>query len=257
MLLNLVYGFAFVGSTVTVILAAWLLTRRLAGEPEPRTAELASSVVFRISALHGLILALAFAQEGAEYQRLKTESYKEASAIADIYNDARRYSPQAAEAIRPALDDYVRTIVEVEWTRTGLAATLSATAWAHWESVYELVLDLDPQTPRQAALREHMLDRIHLIAETRDLRLSHRNNAVLSVFWFAALSGVVLVAMVYYPFPPRRQNVVLLCLFGTYTGIILFLIYALSNPFGAPGAIPPPAFSALQDVGIGASPPQN
>lgn len=251
MFLNLVYGLGFVGTTVSVILVCWLLARRLAGDPEPSTVELANSVVFRIAALHGLILALVFAQEGVEYQRLKTESFREASAIADIHNDALRYSAQAGQAIRPALGDYVRTIVEQEWQRTGLTATLSATAWAHWETAYELVLDLDPQTPRQEALREHMLEQIHLIAETRDMRLSHRDNAVLSVFWFAALSGVVLVAMVYYPFPPRRQNVVLLCIFGTYTGIILFLIYALSNPFSAPGAIPPPAFEALQKAGIG------
>ena len=46
------------------------------------TRELASSVVQRISALHGLILALVFAQELYQYQEVRTGLVREATAVA-------------------------------------------------------------------------------------------------------------------------------------------------------------------------------
>ena len=94
-------GFIFVIATIGLTLGCYFVMRWLTGgDPEAKDRDLASSVIFRISALHGLILALVFAQEMVEYQQLRFESTIEANAIADIYNDARRYGTDESDLIR-------------------------------------------------------------------------------------------------------------------------------------------------------------
>ncbi|CAN7283126.1 hypothetical protein LJR231_001358 [Phyllobacterium sp. LjRoot231] len=59
MLFELLTGAIFVGGTIALMLASYLLMRWFTGsEADVHEKDLASSVIFRISALHGLILAL-------------------------------------------------------------------------------------------------------------------------------------------------------------------------------------------------------
>jgi hypothetical protein len=243
-------GLAFVVATIAIILGCYAAMRRLFGRSqEVDTKELASSVIFRISALHGLIIALVFAQEMADFQNVRSEMSVEVTAIADVYNDARRYSADAASAIGPELESYLETVIGSEWERLGAEGRLDPGAWAAWERVYETVLDLPAASPRETALRDHMLSRIHDIAEERERRAAAAHSIVDRMFWWAAVAGVVFMSLGYYTFPPTRPNVILLCLFGAYTGIILYFIYAFSSPYVAPGQVSPRQFvELLEDI---------
>ncbi|MCY0153015.1 hypothetical protein OEG86_13090 [Hoeflea alexandrii] len=64
-----------------------------------------------------------------------------------------------------------------------------------------------------------------------------RPSSISAMFWFAAMAGVVLIALAYYPYPVQRHNVMLIVMFGAFTGLVLFFISAFSNPFDPPGAI--------------------
>lgn len=108
------------------------------------------------------------------------------------------------------------------------------------------MLDLVPATGRQTSLRDHMLRQMQAIAEVRVKRDNHGPDSINVMFWFAAVSGVVLIAFGYYPYAPERRSLMLLSVVGAYTGIILFLIYAFSNPYSPPGALSPGAYERLQ-----------
>lgn len=231
-------GLVFIVGTVVLTLACYLLMRYMAGgNPEQHTKDLASSVIFRVSALHGLILALVFAQEMVEYQQLKYESSIEANALADVYFDARRFDPEVAALVQDPISKYLDIVVSTEWEQLGSHGRLSGPAWGQWDAAYAAILDLEPVGKRQESLRTHMLDRIHVVSETRVKRENHAENAISGLFWFAALAGVVLIALAYYPYPAIRYNIALIMMFGAFTGLILFFIYAFSNPYSPPGAI--------------------
>ena len=231
-------GLVFIVGTVVLTLACYLLMRYMAGgNPEQHTKDLASSVIFRVSALHGLILALVFAQEMVEYQQLKYESSIEANALADVYFDARRFDPDVAALVQDPISKYLDIVVSTEWEQLGSQGRLSGPAWGQWDAAYSAILDLEPVGKRQESLRTHMLDRIHVVSETRVKRENHAENAISGLFWFAALAGVVLIALAYYPYPAIRYNIALIMMFGAFTGLILFFIYAFSNPYSPPGAI--------------------
>ena len=213
-------------------------------EPEEQTKDLAGSVLFRISALHGLVLALVFASEVVEYNQLGFETASEVNAVSDVYYDAGRYGDDALP-VRTAMRDYLRIVPTQEWAELGSEGELSSQAWAHWEAAYLAILNLEPSTKRETALRTNMLQKIHVISENRDLREHHAKSSLGLLFWIAALAGVLLISVGYYPFPPKRDNVILLSVFAAYTGFILYTIFAMSNPFSAPSALEPTLFFDL------------
>ena len=238
-------GATIILGTVAAVLAIHFGARKVMHtEPEEQTKDLAGSVLFRISALHGLVLALVFASEIVEYNQLAFESADEVNAISDAYYDAGRYGEEA-EAVRTALRDYLRIVPTDEWASLGNSGALSAQAWAHWDTAYLATLNLEPASARQSDVRANMLQKIHAIAENRDLRQHHAKSSLGPLFWVAALVGVLLLSFGYYPFPPKRDNVILLSLFGAYTGFILYTIFAMSNPFSAPSALKPVLFLEL------------
>lgn len=250
--ITLVQGLAFVLATTGFTLAIYFLMRTLAGRNfDSETKDLASSVIFRVAGLHALILALVFAQENNDYNRIRKDLVDEATAIADIYNDIRRYGTDTEAAVQTALSGYTRVVVEEEWDRLAREDLLSATAWKLREDVYQALLDLVPQTPRQESLRNHMIMKIQLIAEFRQERQNSALSEVNGLFWFAALAGIVLVTVPYFVFPPTKLHLALLSIYGAFTGIIMFITFAFSDPYSQPGRLEPVAFQALLRTEIG------
>ena len=243
---SVLYGVLFVSASVALTLGCYLLMRRLIGlDAEEHTKDLASSIIIRVSGLHGLILALVFAQEMVDYQQLKYESAVETNAIADVYFDADRYGTDAKAVIQEPLYIYVKEVIHKEWDHLGTNKRLTGQGWAEWDKAYNGILNLVPANDRQKALRDHMLSQIHVIAETRVKRENHGATGISPMFWFAAIAGVIIIAIAYFTFPPTRRNIWLLGLFGAFTGLVLFFIYAFENPFSAPGRIEPHAHMRL------------
>ncbi|MBW9053170.1 hypothetical protein [Rhizobium mesosinicum] len=252
---SVLIGIAIIGGTTATVLAAYYFMYLLmGGDPGGRDRELASSVITRIASLHALILALVFAQEMIEYQALRTESAVESNAVGDVFYDAERFGPQAQAPIQKALKDYVRIVIEQEWNELGRTGELSAAAWDQWNIAYLKILELAPVNAKQESLRSHMLDEIHTVSESRDRRENSGTDSISLIFWFAAVSGVIFTAIGYYPYAPDARNLLLLSIFGIFTGIILFFIYAFSNPYSPPATLFPTAFERLQEEISGPDP---
>lgn len=249
---NITIGAAFICGTIALTLVVYGLNRRaFARQITTDTRDLAGSVIFRVSALHGLILALVFAQELSDFNNIRNDLVKEATAVADIYNDMTRYGSAEVDTIHAALSAYVNHVTLVEWPHLTGGGGLTAAGWTTWDTVYLHVLDLAPQTPREVALRNHMIQRAQDIAALRQGRDNSAINPMNKVFWLAALSGVILVAAPYFIYAPTPLHLLLLSLYGAYSGGIMFLIYAFSDPYAEPGALPPVAFERLLDTAIG------
>lgn len=245
-------GVLFILGTILIAWAVYFSMRWIVGKQFANETEtLAGSVIFRVSALHGLILALVFAQELVDYNQLQTNLVREATAIADIYNDVRRYGTKAQGTVQSALSEYVRTVVDEEWELLAEAKVLSARGWQLREVAYQTLLDLNPDTPRQTSLRDHMLTKVQLIAELRQERENNALHGISPLFWGAAIAGIVLVTIPYCIFSPSGLNLALLSVYGGFTGFVMFVIFAFSDPFNAPGELPPSPFERLLATEIG------
>jgi hypothetical protein len=254
----------WVGGAILLVLAVHVAARRLMPRPtQPDedghvysgvVRDMASATGFRIAAFYGVILALVYAHELGEYQTVRDGLAGEATAIADVFHDAARYGAPVAAPVQQAMATYVRFVVEREWDLLGEERRLSNRAWAARDVAYDTLLDAEAATPRQVALRQHMLKRINDITEYRHMRQEVAAKDFGMVFWVPAIVGLILVTIPFYVYPPGRVTHVLLSCFGAFAGLILFFIQGFASPFTPPFRTPPGAFVRLLETDIGASP---
>lgn len=239
---------AFVIGAVAVVLGSYLLARKmLHGEHEKEPAnDAAGQVGGRIALLYGLILALVYAQELSDYKDVRIALSEEGVAIADVFNDIQRYGGTQVVPVQRDLLKYATIVAGEEWDRLGRGEGLSANGWTQWGNAYERVLSLKPQTDRERYLANRMRDRITSVARMRQMRASGIEENFADVFWPPALIGLILLAVPLYVYRPTRSLVVLLSVFGAYAGVILFFIYAFSDPFEKPARVEPVLFQQLR-----------
>ncbi len=256
-LLSTFTGLLFVTGALAIVFGCYALARKLlapASEGE-KTHEAANTIAVRIAALHGLILALVYAQELDDYKGIRNNLMEEAVAIADVYNDAKRHGGPLVLPIEQGLARYLVVVVGEEWQMLGHKQGLSPKAWEEWDGVYKRLLDLTPTTDRERYLIERMRDRVTEIARFRQIREQTAGGGFSGLFWAPALIGLALLAVPFYVYRPTRAHVFLLSIFGAYSGIILFFIFAFSNPFQQPGKLEPRPFLHLLAGDIGKSLP--
>ncbi|URK87458.1 hypothetical protein LP421_29560 [Rhizobium sp. RCAM05350] len=93
LVISITTGFAFVCGALAIVFGCYFAARKILnpGLEGDRTHDAATTVAVRIAALHGLILALVYAQELDDYKGIRNNLIEEAVAISDVYNDAVRY----------------------------------------------------------------------------------------------------------------------------------------------------------------------
>jgi hypothetical protein len=259
-LIDIVAALGWMVGAAAFVLVVHALARQLIGS-EPAgpdghdqslaARDIAQAAGFRIAALYGVLLALVYAQELADYQGVRDGLAREAVAIADVWHDAGRYGAPLAAVVQPAMARYVTFVVEREWYFLGEERRLSQKAWEAREIAYRAVLDAEPGTAAQVSLRERMIVRLRDIAEDRHIRGEMAARGFGAIFWAPAIIGLGLVAIPFHVFPPTRQARVMLVAFGGFAGLILFFIQGFSNPFRGPIALSPAPFERLMEQGIG------
>ena len=209
-----------------------------------RTSELAGSVLFRIGSLHALILALMFAHVTSSFLDLRNAVAEEAAATTEVYFDLQRYDPGLSDIIRRDLALYANAVVNEEW---GLLddQQLSGEAWEQWRKVFNAVLDLEPENLRQEDLRQFMLKNMEEIARLRQLRHIGAQGNIPPLFWVVAIAGFALISLPYFVFEPSPTNMLLLFIFATYNGLVLYVIYATGHPFDSPIFVEPTPFRTV------------
>jgi uncharacterized membrane protein len=256
-ILSIFTGLLFVTGALAIVFSCYALARKLLapGAEGDRTHDAANTIAVRIAALHGLILALVYAQELDDYKGIRNNLMEESVAIADVYNDAKRHGGPLVVPVQEGLARYLVLVVGEEWRMLGHRQGLSPKAWEEWDGVYNRLLDLTPTTDRERYLIERMRDRVTEIARFRQIREQTAGGGFSGLFWGPALIGLALLAVPFYVYRPSRTHLLLLSIFGAYSGIILFFIFAFSNPFQQPGKLEPRPFLNLLAGDIGKSLP--
>jgi len=241
-----VVGVIVVGGVILVALLTYFASRALfKTRADEESRDLASSVIFRVAALHGLILALVFAQELVNVNQIRDATSREAALMADVFYDLKRYDDAGTLAIRTDVAHYVAAVVNEEWDDLAYRRNLSDEAWRRWVSTYEAILDLEPATAREELLQENLTTAIREVSGLRRLRENAVSEPVNPLFMTAAIVGVVITAMSYFTFAPTTLHLLLLSTFAAYTGLLIFFIIAFSNPYLEPGRISPVGFERL------------
>ncbi len=136
-----VFGSAVAALVLTFV--PYIALRRVFRRQVKEDSEsLANSVLFRVGALHGLILALVFSAELQSFQSLSYELRQEAMKIGHLYFDMERYDKDDTNNIQRDIQIYIKLVIEDEWTSFA-GGDVSLATWPLWQSIYDRAIELD------------------------------------------------------------------------------------------------------------------
>ncbi|MEM8854828.1 MAG: hypothetical protein AAGD34_14090 [Pseudomonadota bacterium] len=218
----------------------------------PDTRSIAETTMFRIAALHGLILALVFAQELSNIYTLKSTVDREANGLGSIVRNLDRYdssggSDSRTTQIKTDIARYVRATIDTEWKALDETRRLSASVDAVWDSIYQSLLDLPANGSAQTWLRDRMLTSIEAVGVERKTREIAAASDINPIFWVVAFGGIISLAVCFFAYEPTRTTIALLMVYTFYSALVLFIIKLSDFPFSTPGLVPPTSLEILYD----------
>jgi hypothetical protein len=248
MTLAIALGFAVIAFLAVALPSMWM--RRRHGVVQPAdTRELSREVTTRIGLLHGLILGLVFGQVMQQALELRSAMREEAAAVEHAYYRAARYP---APAVQAAARTYLDAVLQEDWPRQYREGKVSDAGWRAWRALLDASLALEPTNRREQALADSILQQVWAIEQQRQLRGFEARTLLPFEFWFAAIAGLVLIGGVLFVHEPSRKHHLIVGAYSVYAGLVLFMIYDLSRPFGGFVTIQPEAFEqALHSIRSG------
>lgn len=208
--------------------AAWMRRKHGFDHPED-TRDLARDVSGRIGVLHALILGLVFGQVMDEARELRHDMRAEAGTVQHIAFRAREYG---APGVERAAHAYLDAVIRYDWPRQRSESKVSDEGWRAWNALSAQTLALHPTTYRERMLTYSMLQGVWRIEAYRQARAVEDRIDVPLEFWFASIAGLVLMGVVIFIHAPSRKHMVIGATYSIYAGIVLYMIWDLSHPFG-------------------------
>lgn len=235
-------GLGFVVVAVVIGYVPARLMRHRYGARQPGdTRALTSDVMARVGALHGLILALVFANAQQGAGEFEAETASEAVAVTEVYFNAQRLGAQALQA---ASTDYLRASIEHDWPSLHSRQELSDEGWRAWRRMLEASLALAPDGRAQALLADGIHANVVAIQSLRQNRGFHAQKRLSIEFWIVSVAGLLLVATLLFVHEVSPTHDVIMAMYSAFTGLTIFMIYDLSHPFGGTMQLRPDAYHA-------------
>ena len=208
---------------------------------------LSGKIITRLGALHALILALMFAQEMADYRDVSRVVSKEASAINNVFHSLREYDKENRKStvvISDMVVKYVKTAMRAD--RAALAESrISRQTWINYYSIDRQIRNLQPKNSDQEDLRAKMLTDWGTVSEFHARLRTIAEYEAPGFFWVVILIGFLLVVVPFYVYSPSIANLAMLSTYSAFNGLVMYVIFAIANPFTGALAIDSNIFESL------------
>lgn len=235
-------GVLVVGGFLVLSLILGNFVARLA-PPQVREQhnELAGFILAVVGVIYAVLLAFVAIGVWERFEQAETRTYEEATHLTIVYRDAGSFSN--GEALRAALREYVRKVIDDEWPKMQLGQR-SVPGRLLLESVDRDVRNLNADTPEKVNIQARMLDATDLALEARDQRISEEATGINAVMWWVLTIGAFVTVAFTFLFG-FKQTLIQQLMVGSLAiliGLVLFLIVALDFPFRGGLTVSPEAF---------------
>jgi hypothetical protein len=231
-------GFVLFSFLVAAVPAAWM-RRQHRDDHVSETRDLARDVANRVGVLHGLILGLVFGHVVTQFGDLRTGMRAEAAAVEHIYYLA---AEMKAPAVQTAAARYVDAVIDQDWPSQAKVGEVSAAGWMALRALQTTVLAIAPTDLRTTRIADQMTQELWTIQRQRQLRGFESAGHVPFEFWFAAIAGLAMIGSLMFIYAPTPKHLMVVGTYSIYAGIVLYMIFDLSRPFGGLVTVGPDAF---------------
>lgn len=208
---------------------------------------LARDLHARVVILISLVMAFSLGQALESTRTLSKAVSDEASQIHNLNKLLIHYGSPAAEAIRPALHAYVKSIVDDEWPNLNERGLSKVTA-EKFQAVSRGVIQLKPQGDRETALYLSALNLTDRIGHARELRIATADAKLPSVYWYVILIGLLAELIISALLERGKYSALIINLLSTVLSGILALVFIFDQPYHGEAGIDPGPLKRLAKV---------
>jgi hypothetical protein len=217
-----------------------LIRRSVGIESLSRGGKLASDLHPSVVVLCSLVLTFSLVQVLDDVHKVDTLVAIEATQINNLDRILTRYGDPSAEAVRPALHTYAKSVVQEEWPALlkgqGSQATLDK-----FKPVSQGIFRLQPHGERQTALFGKAIELSELIAQSRDSRIEAATIRLPLIYWLVIALTFVAVAGISGILESDKLATFQLSLLMTALAGMVALIFAYDRPYLGDSGVKPSA----------------
>jgi hypothetical protein len=231
-----------VGLIVTRPLSRWVL--RGSGEYN----DVVSWVFAGIGVFYGLALGLIAVGTWEDFSSIDGQISQEAALLGSLYDDLDAYPEPIRGRLEDQLRAYTRFIIEKDWPahRKGLVEDEGNRLLDRLE---DSVRAFDPSSEREKINHAEVVHAVTQVDQARRVRLSSVTTGLPASLWVVVLIGGVLNMVLLYLFWVENLllHSILVAIFATFIGLMIFLTAAMDNPFRGEFSVLPDAYQEVLD----------
>ena len=238
----------FIGVTLIAMRVIHSIVHHYVKEHIPEEGhKLATHIHESIVILTSLILTFSLVQVLDDTHSLEKVISAEASQINNLDRLLTRFGDPTAEAIRPALHAYTKSIVEDEWPDLikGYGSEITREKFI---PVSQGVIKLKPHGEREQALYTSAINLTDQIAQSRELRIETTEVKLPVVYWYVILVAFFVKLLTSSLLERGKFSALVLGLQMTALSAMLALVFIFDQPYQGQSGVKPGPLKRLIKV---------
>lgn len=237
--------------TLMAMVGTLVVRRRFSLEKLAQNNEVAGFKFAVVGVLYAVLLAFAVIVVWERFSESEAEVASEAGAAATLYRLAKGVGGDEGAVLHLRLTAYLNAAIVSDWAAMAEGAG-NPTATEALNALYDEVVGLEAQTPREGAILYELLYQLDQLTQARRARLDAATGFVPGILWVVLyVGGVVTVAFTFF-FGTRNllAQTTMTGLLAFLIGMALLVVVVIDHPFAGGFRVPPEALVAvLEDIG--------
>ncbi len=238
LLLNPLYSVALIVAVMTAICIVpyWMIYRIWKPDFSDDIQEMAMNVGFRIGTLHALILALIFSSSQEQYQTARENIAAEVIVLSEVAYEIAEMRDEQLTSTLEKLHQYVDALQEDDASAVDIYNIRTSDIIFHKAAhisreIYSELLSIETEDAQQKITLNRIVSKLDEAFSLRSDRLASAARGVSDLFWVLAIVGFVFVLLLFLVVRFSWFSAIFVGFYGCYTGLILFFIVEMNNPY--------------------------
>jgi hypothetical protein len=220
--------------TIAAMCGPALIRRRVALERLTINNEIAGFKFATVGVLYAVLVAFAIIMVWERFADAESAVAQEAGAATALYRLASGTDPQAVE-MRRALDSYLASAIERDWTQMALEGKSNDVTSA-LDRVYAAAMQLAQSGSRPTAVLFAMFNQLDALTQARRNRLHLAVGIVPPMLWVVLTVGGILTVgfTLFFGTKNLRAQIMMTGILSIVVFMSLFVIVSINHPFTGP-----------------------
>jgi hypothetical protein len=211
-------------------------------------SEYSGAMLQSVMVFYGLAVALISVSVWQTYSDTSKIISGESSALNALYRDVTSYPEPIRQDLQQGLRDYTDQVIHGAWPlqRRGQIPSAGIALMGRFQAVLD---KFEPATEGQKLLHAEALRAYNVLIQARRQRLDAVNTGLPGVMWGVVVVGafIGLSAAFFFKVEDVRLHLIQVLLLATFIGLVIFMIFALDQPFRGDLGLGPEPYQLIYD----------